>query len=72
MNSDARLNLRARQILDDPTLAQNQRVSNPDALLKQLAASVEDDDAKRDAMLDEISDPSVREAMRSAIATVNG
>lgn len=68
MTNDERLNLRARQLLDDPSLSQNQRIKNAPALLKQLALSVHADTGKRDAMLAEITDETVREAMRAALA----
>ncbi len=67
MTSDERLNLRARQILDDPSLSPNQRVSHPDALLKALVQSVREDRSRLDAIVDEITDDAVASAMRSAI-----
>lgn len=69
MNTDDRLNLRARQILDDPTLPKNQRIANPGALLKQLARSIQDHPEQMEALLLEITDAAVREQMRAAIAT---
>ncbi len=62
MNTDARLNLRARQIMDDPTLSPNQRLSNAAALLKALARS-----GQVESMLAEITDDAIRVAMRAAI-----
>lgn len=70
MNTDDRLNLRARQMLDDPTLSSRDRIANPDALIKQLALSVKDDPARLASVLAEITDTDVREQMRAAIAAV--
>ncbi len=69
MNESERLTLRARQILDDPTLSQNQRVLNPQALLVALAHATTDPET-REAMLTEIADLTVRESMRMALAGV--
>ncbi len=76
MNKDDRLNLRARQMLDDPTLPLRDRVTNPDALLRQLAASVKGFTdaalAKRADVLAEITDEDLRARMAAAIDAVNG
>ncbi len=70
MNTDDRLNLRARQILDDPTLSQNQRIQNPSALLKELARSVRQNEGRLEAILSQIADDDVREKMRVALMDV--
>lgn len=67
MNTDERLNLRARQILDDPSLPPNQRVQNASALLKELARSVRQHPEQMESLLAEITDIVVREKMRAAI-----
>lgn len=67
MNASDRANLRARQIIDDTALSQNQRVTNPGALLKALSESVRSGDVKLDDVLSEISDEAVRTAMKAAI-----
>lgn len=67
MNASDRANLRARQIIDDQTLSQNQRVTNAGALLKALSGSVRSGDVKLDDVLSEISDEAVRTAMKAAI-----
>lgn len=66
MTNDERLNLRARQLLDDPTLGPNQRIANAAALLKQLAIALRQS-GRLDDMLAEITDLTVREQMRAAI-----
>lgn len=68
MNTGDRLTLRARQILDDPTLPANQRLKNSAALLAQLAASVRERPEMRESLLSEIADVSVRDQMRAALA----
>ncbi len=57
MTEKERLQLRARQILDDPTLHRNDRIKNPAALLKQLKATMAEKgpDALTE-LLDSISD----------------
>lgn len=67
MTNDERLNLRARQLLDDPTLGPNQRITNGAALLKQLAVSVKSDPGRLASLLAEITDVTVRDQMRAAI-----
>lgn len=68
---DDRLNVRAMQILDDPALPAQNRVPNAAQLLRQLASSVKDDPARLNALLAEITDLRVREAMRAALAAAN-
>lgn len=68
---DDRLNVRAMQILDDPALPVQNRVPNAAQLLRQLASSVQDDPARLNALLAEITDLRVREAMRAALAAAN-
>lgn len=72
MTNDERLNLRAKQILDDASLSANQRVKNPGALLKQLAANVKGNRDRRKAMLAEITDVDVRAAMDAAVSALIG
>lgn len=68
---DDHLNVRAMQILDDPALPVQNRVPNASQLLRQLAANVKDNPAHLAALLEEITDLRVREAMRVAIAELN-
>lgn len=70
MNERDRLVLRARQLLDDPTLSQNQRIPNAAVLLGTLAASTRGT-ALREAVLSEIDDPDVRDQMRRALASAD-
>lgn len=70
MNTDDRLNLRARQILDDPTLPPSQRIANPGAVLKQLAQNVQGDPATLASMLAEITDATIASDMAAAILAV--
>ena len=67
MTNEDRLNLRARQILDDPTLSPNQRIDHPEALLSELVKFVKNDPVQMDALLSEITDLDVREKMRLAL-----
>ncbi len=67
MTNDERLTLRARQLLDDPTLPQNLKLKNSAALLQQLALSLRGDPARRASMLEEISDLTVRAQMDAAL-----
>lgn len=69
MTNDERLNLRARQILDDPTLAPSQRIGNASVLLNELRNSVRSDDTDTllPGLLAEITDEAVREQMRVAL-----
>lgn len=61
MTEKERLKLRVRQILDDPTLSQNERVPNPGALLKQLKLNMAGNPIALAELLDSISDPPVEE-----------
>jgi len=70
--NEERLNLRARQLLDDPTLSQNQRIPNASALLKHLAESLARTPGRRSALLAEITDQSVRDAMDAALTELGG
>lgn len=67
MNESDRLNLRARQILDDPDLSQNQRIPNAGALFKHVVRSAQIDPSYLSAILAEISDPIVRDAFSQAV-----
>ena len=67
MNEADRLNLRARQILDDPALGQNQRIANAGGLFKQIVTSTQADPTYLDAIVAEISDDTVRAAMQTAV-----
>jgi hypothetical protein len=67
MNESERLTLRARQLLDDPTLSQNLRVPNASALLKALAQSVQGAADRRAAVLDSIADNDVRMRLDAAL-----
>lgn len=62
------LNIRARQILGDTTLPLKDQVQNSASLLRQLRENVHDDPAMLDTLLGEISDLTVREKMRAALA----
>jgi hypothetical protein len=63
-----RLTLRARQILSDPTLAQSQRIKNADVLLSTLRDAVMRDPDYLNAVLADIDDVSVQDAMRTALS----
>jgi len=63
-----RLTLRARQILNDPTLSQSQRIANADILLTTLRDAVLRDQAFLDAVLADIDDADVKDAMRTALS----
>jgi hypothetical protein len=69
VTNDERLNLRARQILDDPTLSQNERIPNAATLLKQLALNVSQAQ-NRDAVLSSVTDPDVRAQLDAALAAL--
>ena len=66
MTNDERLNLRARQLMDDDTLSQNQRLQNPSSLLRQLAVTTQSPDL-RQAVLDEITDPDIQARFAAAL-----
>ncbi len=59
--------LRARQILDDQTLPNSQRIANSASLLAQLRQAVEQDAAYLLVILNDIDDPTVKESMRQAL-----
>lgn len=65
--NDDRLNLRARQLLDDPTLPQNLKIKNGAALLQQLALTVRGDATRRASLLAEITDEQVRTQLDAAL-----
>ncbi len=66
MNEADRLMLRARQLMDDPTLPGSQRLSNAAALLRHLADSTKGT-PQRESLLGEVDDASVRRAFRAAL-----
>lgn len=65
----ARLTLRARQILADPTLSQNQQIPHPDVLLTSLRAQVQANPDYLASVLEGIDDPDVQQAMLSALTS---
>lgn len=67
MKPAERLTLRARQLLDDPTLSPNQRIDNADALMKQLITTIALRPETLEPMLADIADVAVRDAMRAAV-----
>jgi hypothetical protein len=67
MTNDERLNLRARQILDDPTLPSNQQIANAHVLLAELKNSVKGHPDVLAGLLAEITDAGVRKQMRAAL-----
>ena len=66
MTNDERLTLRARQLMDEDGLSNNQRIANAPALLMQLALSTQTV-AMRDAVLAEVRDPDVRTRLAAAL-----
>jgi hypothetical protein len=67
MTNDERLNLRARQILDDTTLAPSERIKNANVLLAELRNTVKDNPTMLESILAEITDEAVRGQMRSVL-----
>lgn len=68
MTNEERLNIRARQLLDDPTLPSSQRLPNAAHLLAVLKADATRNRALRDSVLADIADPAVRAAMAAELA----
>ena len=63
-----RLTLRARQIMKDPTLPVPQRIQNADTLMLALRDAVARDSNYLAAVLADIDDEGVRDAMRQALS----
>jgi hypothetical protein len=64
----ARLTLRARQILSDPTLPDRQRITNADSLLTTLRNSIADGSVSLNDVLTDIDDPEVKRSMLKALS----
>jgi hypothetical protein len=69
MTNAERLILRARQLLDDNTLSNNQRIQYAPALLRQLALNTPSL-ARRRAALNEVTDPAVQAALAAALEAI--
>ena len=67
MTNDERLNLRARQIMGDPSLDVAHQIPNADSLFHVLVETVRQQPDYLQTILDEITDVVVKGAMRQLI-----